>query len=249
MNRRLIWRMLIVCQSIGLLAAFPLLGQEDFLDESDLFDEEFESEPTISDPLEGLNRSIFKFNDFVYLKLLGPLAKGYHDLTPDPIENGFSNFFDNLKYPIRFTSNLLQGKVKEAIHETGNFLVNSTVGFAGFHKASDDFFGPDPPVEDFGQVLGSWGVGEGFYFVIPFLGPSNGRDLLGRFWDRAAHPVLEPWTFVDDSTDRTIYGVVDFVTDSPELMYRYQLLTEAAIDPYEAMKHGFTQYRLQQIKE
>ena len=127
--------------------------------------------------------------------------------------------------------------------------MNSTVGFAGFDKASEDFFGPAPPPEDIGQVLGAWGFGEGFYFVIPFLGPSNARDFVGRFGDRTAHPVSEPWTLLDDSTDRTIFGAVDFVTDSPRLMYGYRVLTESAIDPYEALKHGFTQYRMQQIRE
>ena len=228
----------------------PLMGQDDFLSEDDLFGDDLEEVETIPDPLEGLNRTIFGFNDWVYMNVVGPVAQVYHKITPDPVERGFSNFFDNVKYPVRLTGNLLQGKIKESAQETGKFLVNSTVGFAGFVRASDGIKGfEDPPVEDIGQALGSWGMGEGFYFVIPFLGPSNGRDLVGRLGDRFAHPVSEPWTLVDDSTDRFIFSGVDFVTDSPALMYRYQVFTEAAIDPYVAMREGFTQYRKQQIRE
>ena len=240
---------LVVILLTAILGVSPCQAQDDFLSEEDLFEDDFEEVQTIADPLEGLNRSIFKFNDFVYMNILGPVAQVYHDVAPDPVENGFSNFFDNLKYPIRLTSNLLQLKIEESFQETGEFLVNTTVGLGGFHKASDSFPGLDPAVEDFGQVLGSWGFGEGFYFVIPFLGPSNARDLIGRFGDSFAHPVSEPWTLIDDSTDRFIYAGVDFVTDSPRLMYRYQLFTESAIDPYTAMKDGVTQYRIQQIKD
>jgi phospholipid-binding lipoprotein MlaA len=234
---------------MGLVAGSLIHAQDEFLSEEDLFDDDFEEIQTIADPLEGLNRSIFKFNDFFYMKILGPVAQVYHDITPDPVENGFYNFFDNLKYPIRLTSNLLQFKVEESFQETGKFLVNTTLGVGGFHKASNSFPALNPPVEDFGQALGAWGFGEGFYIVIPFLGPSNFRDLVGRVGDRFPDFVATPWTVLDDSQDRFIVSGVDLVTDSPRLMYRYQAFTESAIDPYEAMKDGFTQYRIQQIKE
>ena len=233
----------------GVFLISHLSAQDSFLSEEDLFDEDLEEVYSVPDPLEGLNRSIFKFNDFFYMKLLGPVAHVYHEATPDPIENGFSNFFDNVKFPVRLAGNLLQLKVEESFQETGKFLVNTTLGVGGFHKASDQFEGLKPPVEDIGQALGAWGFGEGFYIVLPFLGPSNARDFVGRFGDRWAHPVSEPWTLLDDSTDRTIFGAVDFITDSPRLMGAYMYFTESAIDPYEAMKDGFSQYRMSQIEE
>ncbi|MCB1122624.1 MAG: VacJ family lipoprotein, partial [Verrucomicrobiae bacterium] len=141
-----------------------LSAQDTYLSEDELFNEDFEPVYQVNDPFEGLNRSIFKFNDFFYMKVLGPVAQGYHTITPDPIEKGFSNFFDNIKFPIRLVGNLLQLKVEESFQETGKFLVNSTLGVAGFHKASDQFKYLNPPVEDIGQVFGSWGIGEGFYF-------------------------------------------------------------------------------------
>jgi phospholipid-binding lipoprotein MlaA len=235
-----------------LLIAFissSLTAQDDFLSEDDLFADDFEEVTSIADPFEGLNRSIFKFNDFFYMKILGPVAQIYHNVTPDPVENGFYNFFDNLKYPVRLTANLLQLKVEESFQETGKFLVNSTLGVGGFHKASDSFPALNPPPEDLGQAFGSWGVGEGFYIVIPFLGPSNARDFVGRFADRVPDVISTPWTLVDDSMDRFYIGAVDLITDSPRLMYRYKAFTESAIDPYVAMKDGFSQYRSQQIKE
>ena len=236
--------------SILLLVNGPLSAQDDFLSEDDLFDnDEFEAEETIADPIEGLNRVFFGFNDFVYKNLIGPLAHGYHTITPDPVEKGFMNFFDNINYPIRLTGNLLQFKVEESFQETGKFLVNTTLGVGGFHKASNDFRNLDPPVEDIGQAFGAWGFEEGFYIVIPILGPSNARDFIGRFADRVPDLVDTPWTVLDDSTDRFIVGGVDFVTDSPALMYRYESLTKASIDPYEAMKDGFTKYRRLLISE
>lgn len=236
--------------SILLLMNAHVSAQDDFLSEDDLFDnDEFEAEETIADPIEGLNRVFFGFNDFVYKNLLGPLAKGYRAITPDPVERGFSNFFDNINYPVRLTGNLLQLKVEESFQETGKFFVNTTLGLGGFYKASDDFEYLDPPVEDIGQAFGAWGFGEGFYIVIPFLGPSNARDFVGRFADRLPDLVDTPWTVLDDSTDRFIVGGVDFVTDSPALMFRYESLTKASIDPYEAMKDGFTKYRMQLISE
>jgi phospholipid-binding lipoprotein MlaA len=231
------------------LSTTSLSAQDTFLSEDDLFEEELEEVHTVPDPLIGLNRTLFKFNDFFYMKVLGPVAHVYHDVTPDPVENGFSNFFDNVKFPVRLAGNLLQLKVEESFQETGKFVVNSTIGLGGFHKASDQFEGLNPPVEDIGQALGAWGIGEGFYIVLPFLGPTNARDFVGRYGDRWAHPVSEPWTLLDDSTDRTIFGVVDFVSDSPRLMSTYMYFTESAIDPYEAMKDGFSQYRLNQISE
>ena len=236
--------------AILLLLNVQLAAQDDFLSEDDLFgNDEFEAEETIADPIEGLNRIFFGFNDFVYNKLIGPLAKGYHTVTPDPVEKGVMNFFDNIKYPVRLTGNLLQLKVEESFQETGKFLVNTTLGVGGFHKASDGFRNLDPPIEDIGQAFGAWGLDEGFYIVIPILGPTNARDFVGRFADRIPDLVSTPWTVLDDSTDRFIVGGVDFVTDSPALMFRYQSLTRAAIDPYEAMKDGFTKYRMLQISQ
>lgn len=239
----------VLFRTVLMLGAGALNAQDTYLSEEELFAEDFEEIYRVNDPLEGINRSIFKFNDFFYMNLLGPVAQFYHDATPDPVEKGFSNFFDNVKYPVRLVGNLLQLKVEESFQETGKFLVNSTLGFAGFHKASEQFAYLNPPVEDIGQAFGSWGIGEGFYLVLPFMGPSNARDLVGRFGDRWAHPVSQPWTLLNDSTERAIFGGVDFITDSPRLMGAYLHFTESAIDPYEALKDGFTQYRLQQIKE
>ena len=241
----------VIIGALGIWIVNPIVvGQDDFLSEDDLFaDDDLVSAETIADPFEGLNRVFFGFNDFVYKNFLGPLAKGYQAITPDPLEKGLTNFFDNVKYPVRLSGNLLQGKVEESFQETGKFLVNTTLGVAGFHKASNNFPNLNPPVEDIGQAFGAWGIGEGFYIVIPFLGPYNARDFVGRFANRIPDVVDEPWTLVDDSTDRFMVSAVDFVTDSPALMYRYQSLTQAAIDPYEAMKDGFTKFRMQQIRE
>ena len=166
----------------GLFIFSSLSAQDSFLSEEELFDEELEEVHSVPDPLEGLNRSIFKFNDFFYMKLLGPVAHVYHEATPDPIENGFSNFFDNVKFPVRLAGNLLQLKVEESFQETGKFLVNSTLGVGGFHKASDQFDGLNPPVEDIGQAFGAWGFRRGLLYRASFPWPEQRARLCRTVW-------------------------------------------------------------------
>ena len=212
-------------------------------------DDSLGRQPSVNDPLKGLNRAIFKFNDFVYLNLLKPVSKGYQAIMPDPAEKGLSNAFDNLNYPVRLTGNLLQLKFVGAVQETGKFAVNSTVGIGGLFKASDDFENLDPPEEDIGQALASWGIGNGFYFVMPFRGPTTLRDAIGGFGDNTVHFISEPWTQVDDDSTRLILQASELIVDSPALISVYESLTESAIDPYESLKNAYIQLREAKIKE
>ncbi|HKK19226.1 MAG TPA: VacJ family lipoprotein, partial [Opitutales bacterium] len=163
---------------LGTLLPAGAYAAEAYLSEEDFYAEEVEDTVDVSDPLEPINRYTFEFNDFVYLNLVQPLADGYQAVTPDPVEEGASNFFNNLKYPVRLAGNLLQGRLNGAWVETGRFAINSTVGIGGVFTPADRVEGFAPiPKEDIGQALGSWGVAEGPYLVIPFLGPFNLRDL------------------------------------------------------------------------
>ncbi|MFU8848580.1 MAG: VacJ family lipoprotein [Opitutales bacterium] len=229
-----------------------LHAQDDYLSEEDFYDEELNSGLEISDPLEFINRYTFKFNDFVYLNLLEPLADTYQAVTPDPVEKGASNFFRNLKYPVRLVGNLLQGRLKGAWVETGRFAINTTVGVLGVFRPADEISGFAPiPKEDIGQALGSWGVGEGPYLVIPLLGPSNLRDLGGTVGDRAINPFDEPFSLIDDWSWEWQLALAgsEFIVASPSLIERYKRLKGSAIDPYGSLKNGYTQYRRAAIKE
>ena len=226
------------------IAVTGLRAEDDFLSEEDLYGDFGDESLVISDPLQPMNRVIFKFNDFVYVNVLRHIANGYAAITPNFIEKGVSNFFQNLKYPVRLTGNLLQGRVKGAQIETERFLVNTTLGIGGVYKAADHFDRMQPiESEDIGQALGAWGIGEGPYLVLPFLGPSNFRDLFGLLGDRAVNPLDAPFLVIDDWELQLALGTAEFINNTPDLINLYMSIKENALDPYSAIKSGYTERR------
>ena len=223
----------------------------DYVSDDELFGEEIATGGAVArDPLEPVNRVIFDVNDFVYLNVVDPFAKAYTAMTPDPVEEGASNFFRNLKYPIRLVGNLLQAKLNGAWVETGRFVINSTVGVAGVFTPADRVHGFEPiPAEDIGQALGAWGVGEGPYLVLPLWGPSNLRDLAGLIGDRAVYPLAEPYSVLNEWEWRLVYGAADFTANSPSIMDMYINMKGNAIDPYSSMRNAYTQNRRAVVEE
>lgn len=131
------------------------------------------------DPWESFNRKIYVFNDTLDIYLLKPVATGYHNLTPDFVEQGVSNFFDNI-YELRtITNDVLQGKFAQAGQDSTRFFINSTVGLFGLIDVAGhiDLSAND---EDFGQTLSVWGAPAGPYVMLPLLGPSTVTDTAGR---------------------------------------------------------------------
>lgn len=237
---------------LGLASASFLSAQDSYLAEEDFYNESVNGAANIYDPFEGVNRYIFTFNDFVYLNILEPIAKGYTMITPDPVEKGASNFFSNLKYPVRLAGNLLQGRLQGAWVETGRFAINSTLGLAGVMTPADriEGFASIKP-EDIGQALGAWGISEGPYLVLPLLGPSNLRDLGGLIGDRAVNPLKEPFSLIDDWNWEWQLALTasEFIVSSPGIVERYKQFKGEAIDPYSSLKNGYTQYRLGAIAD
>ena len=227
----------------------PVYG-EPYVTMEELFDEGVEQiAPEVRDPFEPVNRVIFKFNDFLYLNVFNPVARTYEWVTPDPLEKRFSNFFENLGTPVRLVGNILQGKWDGALNESGRFLLNSTIGIAGLHRPADEVsFLEQPAKEDIGQALGSWGFGDGPYILIPVLGPSSFRDLIGRVGDRAVDPFKLPFAEFDEWEVRTVYGVGGILVNSPSLVDRYKQMKGGALDPYIALRNGYFQYRDAAIK-
>ncbi len=146
-----------------------------------------------SDPWEGFNRAIFTFNDAADRWVIEPVATGYDFITPDPLQRCFSNFFQNLRVPLNGLNGLLQGKPVDGASDVGRFVVNSTIGMAGFLDPAT-YIGLPRHDEDFGQTLGVWGVPQGPYLMLPLLGPSTVRDAGGRAVDAALTPT---WYFID----------------------------------------------------
>jgi len=165
---------------------------EDFEDDEfdDGFEDEFENaEEEIFDPLSGYNSVMTEFNDGFYVFVLDPVARGYRWIMPDPARRGVKNFFHNLLFPIRFVNNALQLKPINAGEEMFRFIINSTVGIFGIWDPAKEWFGLEAHEEDFGQTLGYYGVGGGFHIVLPFLGPSNLRDMFSLYPDMQMDPV------------------------------------------------------------
>lgn len=246
-------KLIIVMVALFGLTSFSLLSAQDsYLSEEDFYNGEVNESIRIHDPLEGLNRYTFKFNDFVFINIIQPVADGYQAITPDPVEEGASNFFYNLKYPVRLVGNLLQGRLKGAWVETGRFAINSTIGLAGVMTPADSFEGFAPiKSEDLGQAFGSWGISEGPYLVLPLLGPSNLRDLGGLIGDRAVNPLKEPFSLIDDWDWEWRLALTgsELIVSSPDILQRYMQMKEGAIDPYSSLKNGYTQFRRAAIAE
>ena len=190
------------------------------------------------DPLEPMNRAVYKFNDGFDKVLTKPAAEMYRDLIPAAIRTGIGNFFSNINDVIVALNNALQGKMIDAINDVGRILVNTTLGVFGVMDVATDL-GVEKHNEDFGQTLGRWGFGDGPYIVLPLLGPSSVRDTVGWVGDIYTWPV----TYIEPNRDRNAITVFRFVGARSELLEATQILETAALDPYEFVRDAYLQRR------
>jgi len=215
--------------------------EDDFFDEYD----DVKVPQTVADPLYYFNYAMYSFNDFLYFAALKPIATGYKAITPTQFRKGVSNFFHNLLFPLRFVNNVLQGEMMDAGTEVKIFLINSTIGILGFGQVAQNSFDLHTSDEDLGQTLGSYSIGNGFYLVLPILGPSTLRDAVGLAGDYFLRPVnyAEPWElslglYTYDSINATSFRLGD-----------YEALKEAALDPYVAIRNAYIQNRKEKVRE
>tara|TARA_R110001592_G_scaffold181747_1_gene424614 strand:- start:36737 stop:37507 length:771 start_codon:yes stop_codon:yes gene_type:complete len=152
-------------------------------------EEEFYAPAHESDPIESVNRAVFKFNDKADQYILKPVAKVYRYVTPEILDKGITNVFNNLDDVETFINSLFQLKFHNAIVTLNRIIYNTTFGLAGFFDVATSF-GLINSEEDFGQTLGYWGYEESTYLVLPFLGPSTLRDFSGRLVDAAFDPLI-----------------------------------------------------------
>ncbi len=195
-----------------------------FADDPDLEDREI-----ISDPLEPVNRRIFAFNDRFYTYVADPVTRGYETVTPRPVRRSIGNFFNNLREPFHFVNSILQGRGDDAHHAFGRFVVNTTFGVGGLIDVAGEHLEQRP--RNFNQTLATWGVGDGFYIVLPVAGPSSLRDSSGSLVDSFMHPLYYQEVEVA-AAGRTLEGVN---TARPYLR-EYENLKRFALDPYIAVK-------------
>jgi len=190
------------------------------------------------DPLEPMNRAIYKFNDGFDRALAKPAAELYRAVFPPIVRTGVSNFFSNINDVIVALNNLLQGKVPDAINDVGRIVVNTAFGIFGLIDVATEL-GIQKNNEDFGQTLGRWGFGDGPYIVLPLLGPSNVRDTFGWVGDIYTSPLVG----IDDVRVRNSVIAFRFVTVRADLLEATNILETAALDPYEFVRDAYLQRR------
>lgn len=238
-----------------LLAAAPALvmaqdeppdGGDSFLEEE--FDDLWEDEEvvTVYDPLEPFNRAMFYFNDKLYFYALKPAARGYSFVVPKAGRVAVRRFFSNVTTPVRFSNALLQFKLKAAGIELSRFVINSTVGLAGFMDPARDRWQLYKQREDFGQTLGFYGAGPGIYITWPIFGPSNIRDTIGL----AGDSFLDPVNYLPTSTLVKL-GVhtYDNVNETSLEIGLYEDVKRDALDPYIFIRNAYEQHRRSRIAE
>ncbi len=209
------------------------------------FSDDEEENIQIADPIEPWNGAMFDFNDKMYLWVLKPVAQGYKAVAPEIMRIGVKNFFHNLATPVRLVNCMLQGKPQAASEELGAFMVNTVVGVLGFGNPAKNDPRIKPHDEDLGQTLAVYGIGDGFYIVWPLFGPSTLRDSAGLGGDT----FLDPLSYLDTMAVSAGIGLYEQVNNLSFRIGDYESLKEAAINPYEAFRNAYMQYRQKKIKE
>ncbi|WP_447984868.1 MlaA family lipoprotein [Nitrospira sp. Nam74] len=218
------------------------------------------------DPWEPFNVAIFNFNRKVDKYLLKPVATVYDKVVPDEIELGIRRFFHNARFMPRFMNNLFQGKFKGASIEMGRFLVNSTLGLAGYLDFAKEVFGWETTDEDFGQTLGRYGVKPGRYLVLP-IPPfvTTVRDLVGYIGDIFLDPInylVFPSIQINNApalighTHRNTITALQFGTRTVDVinersinLENFQGVEDSTVDLYATIRNAYLQKRAQSIKE
>lgn len=194
------------------------------------------------DRFEGFNRKVYRFNDVVDRYTLRPIAVGYTKVVPQDVRTVVGNFFGNVRLPISALHALLQGKPRLAGRNMGRFGINSTVGLLGLFDPAAKKFGINAHQEDLGQTLAVWGVPEGPYLVLPFLGPSSGRDLAGG----AVDSYIDPVQFYAREDGNRVPMVIDLVNMRANFLHTEQYVADA-YDPYTFVRDAYRQRRVYAI--
>jgi phospholipid-binding lipoprotein MlaA len=198
----------------------------------------------VSDPLEPVNRGVFWVNDKFDVYLLTPAAKGWDFVAPDRVQTSLSNFFTNLRFPIHFLNDVLQGKPVAAGSTLARFVVNTTAGVAGlFDPASR--LGLARSDEDFGQTMGVYGIPSGPYLVLPILGPSSLRDAGGSLADAAA----SVWPFFVDTLITVGVRATDTVNARSRTHEEIEEERRSAFDWYTFVRDAYLQRRHAQVRD
>jgi len=197
--------LLAACQSVPAHPDTASDGERAIFELEDIAGEEKVFVIDVHDPFEPVNRALYKFNAMFDQAIFLPVTELYDFVTPIFVQDRVSNVFSNLTEITTFANSILQGKIERASRALVRFLVNSTIGLVGLFDPMTAL-GTRQHREDLGQTLGTWGVPDGPYLVLPILGPSNFRDTLGLAGDTVAYQAVDP------------FGLASLESDHPEIL-------------------------------
>ncbi len=232
----------IIIIFLSLFFCFSSFGNES--DQVSTNPDDFETsflEDEIYDPFEPINRAIFSFNNAADRIVLEPVAKGYKKL-PSPVQSGVSNFLSNLRTPLVVVNQILQGQGENAIQSSGRFFINSTVGLFGLFDVAEKI-GLEEKEEDFGQTLATWGIGDGFYIVLPLFGPSNIRDTSGMILTMVTDPINAYAVTEGEAWLVPMRTAANAVDQRSKIIDEVNALRDNSIDYYAAVRSSYYQNR------
>jgi len=206
----------------------------------------------VKDCFESVNRGIFAFNQGLDKVIFKPLAKGYRVL-PKPIRSGTSNIISNLGNVVTIPNNILQGQIKDASMNSLRLIINTTLGIAGIFDVASYYGIQKLEKEDYGQTLGTWGVGEGCYFILPVLGPTTVRDSIGSLANVAGGDAWYNVTVANDTryfneADYYLSQVISGVDFRAKNLESFDSLENTSIDLYASIRSLYLQDRQRKIK-
>ena len=196
--------------------------------------------PILSDPFEGYNRWMFGVNEAMYDNAVEPFVKGYRNIVHEDLRIGIRNLYNNVLFPVKFLSCILQLKFKESGRVLARTVINTAFGFGGYADVAGEEYGISDVNEDFDQALGSLGVPTGPYLVLPFFGPATTRNMLGRTVDT----LMSPGALLSASFGQNvIINAEDNVNQISFIIDDKKQLDESALDEYESVRDFYHQFR------
>ncbi len=203
-------------------------------------------EEIVSDPWEGANRNLYAVHDAIDQAVLEPVARGYRAITPRIFRTGVSNVLRNLRAPMTFANDVLQGEAERAGVTAARFGLNTTLGLGGLMDPATGL-GFELHDEDFGQTLGAWGVEAGPYVFVPLLGPTTVRDAAGRIVDIAFDPLS--WAdFENANTARGVRSGATALSSRESLIESVEDLRANSLDPYVSVRTTYTLLRQSAVR-
>ncbi|MEM7026989.1 MAG: VacJ family lipoprotein [Pseudomonadota bacterium] len=190
-----------------------------------------------NDPIEPTNRVFFNINESLDQNFIKPAAEAYVTMTPQPIRNAVTNFFDNLSYLNVVLNSFLQGKWDQGLQDSLRFLYNSTAGIGGLFDVATKIDMPKND-EDFGQTLATWGVDQGSYLYLPFFGPNTVRNTA----DFVPSTLLNPLFYASGIVLLPVTAL-NAVNTRANLLEASNIRDEAALDTYTFTREAYLQQR------